>query len=373
MAGQLKVGGNIIASHSGVEGAGEVTLQNVTLGDSAVPSRSMNFRNKIINGDMRIAQRGTSSSVSGLLGMQIDRFQCEFYGVSVTHSQETLNNGLPYDNGLRYFYRMSNTSPSNNVTDYSRFTYKFESQDISCSGWNYKDSSSSIVISFYARSSLSGTYYLQLFAPNSSHQIRKSFTLVENVWKKIELTISGNSNLVFNNDVNHGLTMYIPAFYGTNWTDSSASLTDWQDYVNSNQTLDFNQNWCNTSSATFDITGVQLEAGTVPTPFEHRPYGVELALCQRYYSIISSVDCSAYYVAGQNAPTFNFSYPQTMRATPVITISRQSNDSTNLTSIIQRNQTPNSFNLYLSGTATGAVNFGHNGNEATLLMDAELL
>jgi hypothetical protein len=130
--------------------------------------------------------------------------------------------------------------------------------------------------------------------------------------------------------------------------------------------------WIRFSGTLSNLDKVMVEEGTVPTPFEHRPYGIELALCQRYYSIISSVDCCAYFVVGQSAPTFNFSYPQTMRATPTITISRQSNDSTNSTSIVQRNQTPNSFNLYLSGAATGAVCFGHNGNEATLLMDAEL-
>ena len=73
-------------------------------------ANNINFRNIIINGDMSIAQRGTSSSSSGY--QTVDRFRAEFSGVSVTQSQQSLTSGDPYDDGLRYFFRSANTSTS---------------------------------------------------------------------------------------------------------------------------------------------------------------------------------------------------------------------------------------------------------------------
>jgi len=374
MAGQLKVGGNIIASHSGVEGAGEVTLQNVTLGDSAVPSRSMNFRNRIINGDMRIDQRNAGASVTPTVTYTLDRWSAIHSGNTNKFSvQQNAGAVTPPVGFTNYLGVVSLSAHSLAANDYYQIKQVIEGFNVADFDWGTANARS-ITVSFWVRSSLTGNFGV-VVSWGSSGSNQRTYPILYSItsadtWEYKTITIPGDTTMAaggFETGNGGGVQLRFSLGGGATSAGTSGSWAA----VNY-QTVIGDTSVVSTNGATFYITGVQLEEGTVPTPFEHRPIGTELALCQRYYSIISSVDCSAYFVAGQNAPTFNFSYPQTMRATPAITISRQSNDSTNLTSIVQRNQTPNSFNLYLNGTATGVANFGHNGNEATLLMDAEL-
>ena len=112
----------------------------------------------------------------------------------------------------------------------------------------------------------------------------------------------------------------IAPHYGTDFTGSGAQLNAWHDRVGSDYFPDYTENWSNTASATFDVTGVQLEVGEKATPFEHRSYGDELARCQRYYyrhaeySTGGSVGIAAFYQASRIFVGVHF--PTTMRAQP---------------------------------------------------------
>ena len=119
------------------------------------------------------------------------------------------------------------------------------------------------------------------------------------------------------------------------------------------------------------IDQVQLERGTVATPFEHRSYGDELQRCQRYYYVNDSVDCCTYYPGSGNAPTENFQHPVQMRAAPSISLTRQSSDGS-ANSVTIRNITKSAFNLYWSGSGAAMHSFGHNGNPATYVAVSEL-
>jgi hypothetical protein len=282
---------------------------------------------------MTVAQRGTSSTSAGY--QTVDRFRNAFSGVAVTQSQETLTSGDPYDAGFRYFYRQTNTSVSSATSAYLQIEQRFEAQDVSQSGWNYKSSSSYITISFWARSSLAGTYYVQLRTHDGTEYRRNlSFTLSANTWEKIEVTTAGNSNLQIDNDNESGLTVFIAPHYGTDFTGGEeVSTTDWYDRNGQADAYypDYAQNWANTASATFDVTGVKLEVGPSSTSFIHRSYGEELALCQRYCfaqarygdgSIgIGDADGSTrvYSAAyGSDQSFIRFEYPVMMRANPEI-------------------------------------------------------
>ena len=77
--------------------------------------------------------------------------------------------------------------------------------------------------------------------------------------------------------------MYISQFWGTDRTDSGKSLNSWAAYSGTSRTPDFTSTWYTTDNATFELTGVQFEVGSQATAFEHRSFGEELSLCQRYY------------------------------------------------------------------------------------------
>jgi hypothetical protein len=275
-------------------------------------------RNLIINGAMNVAQRGTSSTSSG--HFTVDRFKQYFTQVSVTQSQQTLSSGSPYDEGFRYFVRMANTTTSSSTASQVEIQYRMEAQDLAQSGWNYKSTSSYVTFSFWARSSLAGTYYVTFRNSDANPlQYIASFTLVADTWTKVTHTIPGNSNVVFNNDNGIGLQIQIVPHYGTNLTGSGAQLNTWHDRSGSDYFPDYAQNWSNTSGATFDVTGVQLEVGSKATSFEHRTYGDELARCQRYCQVLGG-DSYKQVAAAMRATTTTakgqLKLVTTMRASP---------------------------------------------------------
>jgi hypothetical protein len=134
---------------------------------------------------------------------------------------------------------------------------------------------------------LAGTYTTFLrTADGTAYSYSKDFTLVADTWKKITCTIPGNSNLAVNNDTGSGLELYVVAHYGTDYTTSGHTDDAWIAYSNTDIAGDYAQSWTNSSSATFFLTGVQLEVGSTATPFEHEDIGTTLRKCQRYFELL---------------------------------------------------------------------------------------
>ena len=238
--------------------------------------------NLIINGGMRIAQRGTSATNSGY--GTVDRTKPEFSGVSVTQTQEALTSGGPYDDGHRYFLRCANTSTSSATSAYLQINQEIEAQNVATSGWKFTSSTSFVTMSFWARSSLAGTYNVLLKSHDGTAQgFTSAFTLVADTWKKIEVTVPGNSNITVNTDNGYGLRCYVVPHFGTDYTTSGHTSDAWQTLSGSNLAPDYAQNWSNTASATFDLTGWKVEVGQVSTPYPHEDIGTTLLKCQRYY------------------------------------------------------------------------------------------
>jgi hypothetical protein len=232
---------------------------------------------------MSIAQRGTSSASSGYY--TVDRWSNISNGGAFTQSQETLTSGSPYDEGFRNFLRMTNTTASTAASAYRIMSHNIEAQNVAQSGWNYTSPSSYITFLFWVRSSVSQNFYSQISSSDGTIQMYPFETgvLAANTWTKITKTIPGNANITIDNDNGAGLSISLAPFYGTDRTDNSMVVDSWQTFASNNRSPDYDTTWAGTTNATFDITGVQLEVGTVATPFEHRSYGQELALAQRYY------------------------------------------------------------------------------------------
>ena len=264
---------------------------------------------------MSVAQRGTSSTSTQI--QTVDRWGVSFGGVAVTQTQQSLTSGSPYESGFNNFIRAANTSTSSSTTSYIQFYQRIEAQYIANSGWNFKSSSSFITLSFWARSSLQGTYYAFVVTDDGTDYYRsKAFALSADTWTKVTFTIEGNSNLTINDDNGIGFTVNIVPHYGTGYTGSNANTTSWYTLVSNDYMPDFAQSWSESSSATFDVTGVQLEVGQVATPYKHENFADNLKRCKRYF--IKFSDSANYAIgAAEDSTRGIFAFPAPdMRANP---------------------------------------------------------
>ena len=301
--------------------AAELAKMGEVLTNSQIGGR----RNIIINGAMQVAQRGTSSTTSGY--DSVDRFNIAYGGGTITHTQEDLSSGSPYDDGFRKHLRLTTNGGSSASSDFCYIIQYVEAQNVANSGWDYTSSSSNIGVSFWVRTSLAGTYSCVVKSVDGTQRAFVTpVVLSANTWTKFTKVIPGDSGITVNNDTGSGLEFSIRPYSGTNYSDSGVSNNTWYDRSGSTQTPVYSENWQGTNNATFDLTGVQIEVGTV-TPFEHRSFGEELALCQRYYfqkikGNDEPVGVGVYKNSGQIR--VNVEFPTEMRSDPTVITSDSS-------------------------------------------------
>ena len=242
---------------------------------------------------MTVAQRASSTTSNGY-GF-VDRFQTSVGSLStggnVTRSQQSLSSSDtgPWQAGFRKYARMATVAAGTaNANAYIEIYTHLEAQDIANSGWDYVSASGKITISFWFRCSTNQTFYAYLRSRDGTSQAYAfSFTASgNNTWTKITHTIPGNSNLTFDDNNDSGLSLYWAPFFGTDYTNNK-TLNTWAAYDQNNQVPDMASTWLTSGAATWDITGVQLEVGSVATPFEHRSYGEELIRCKRYFNMVA--------------------------------------------------------------------------------------
>ena len=308
-----------------LDGSGNVTVPgNITLSGTATgfPTKATNL---VINGAMNVAQRSTSATVGDNSYATVDRFKLSQTGLDedVTQAQVDVASGTtPYTLGFRKAFKITNGNQTSGAgtSDLIVISTKLEAQDIANSGWNYLSASSNITLSFWVKSSVAQNFYFRVQATDGTtySYVMETGSLSADTWTKITKTIPGNSNLTFNNDNGEGLLIRWALFRGTANT-GTRPLNAWAAYDGSTRYPDNTSTWFTTNDATFEITGVQLEVGDTATDFEHRSYGQELALCQRYYQKFSGSSRWLYSIA----PGYNFRrlvnfFPVTMRTAPTM-------------------------------------------------------
>ena len=277
----VNVGTAVTISESGIEASGiGITVANINGGQ--IGGR----RNIIINGAMNVAQRGTSSTSTGY--QTVDRFTVLSGATDETPTQaqvDLTSSDTPYSLGFRKALKITNGNQSSGAgaSDYIEMMHKFEGQDIHTSGWDFTSTSSFITISFWIKSSVAQTFYGAFRITEAS--ANKQYTFAINAttsWQKITKTMPGASGLNPVNTNALGGWFNLIAFYGTSFT-GSMTLDQWNTVDTNAYVPDMTSTWYATNDATLEITGVQLEVGSQATPFEHRSFGEELDLCQRYY------------------------------------------------------------------------------------------
>ena len=312
-----------VNSIKGVGASTAAITVNNTDGSCTANLTNRTNRRLTINGAMLVAQRGVSFTASG--SFPVDRFEVGHSGTdeAPTIAQADVASGTtPYTLGFRKCYKITNGNQTGGAgsSDEIHISHKIEAQDLANSGWNYTSSSSFITLSFWVKSSVAQEFHGFLYAPNGSAQLY-SFSLGSlsaDTWTKVTKTISGNSNLTFNNDNGEGMNIRIACYKGS----STGSITQnqWAAFNTNLRYPTYTSTWYTTNDATFEITGVQLEVGSVATDFEHRSFGQELALCQRYFFNITGDNNTKSSVLGYANSSSNFravvNFPVPMRANP---------------------------------------------------------
>ena len=277
-----------VNSIKGVAASTAAITVNNTDGSCTANLTNRTNKNLIINGAFQVAQRGTSSTSTG--HQTVDRFECSFGGTdeAPTQAQADVASGTtPYTLGFRKCFKITNGNQTSGAgaADFLGIEYYVEAQDMANSGWNYTSSSSNVTLSFYIKSSVAQSFKGFLRSRDGSSQ-RYAFdtgSLSADTWTKVTKTIPGNSNLQFDNDNDKGLLIVLAAFWGGDYTDSSVTENVWASYVSGTRMKDNTSTWYTTNDATLEVTGFQLEVGSVATDFEHRSFAVEERLCKRYF------------------------------------------------------------------------------------------
>ena len=253
-----------------------------SLGAGATPNQSA-FKNIIINGDMSIAQRGTSQASITSSGYYIvDRFKFVDSNLGTfTMSQDTdLPTGQGFSKSLKVDCTTADASPAG--ADYLFLQTKFEGQNLQ---YIKKGTASaeSLTLSFWVKSVKTGTYIVQIEdVDNSSRFISKSYTIDSaSTWEKKTITFAGDTTGTLATDNSSSLELNFWLGAGTDRT-SGTLQTSWGSYTASNVAVG-QVNFADSTSNDFWITGVQLEAGTTASDFEFLPHVVNLKRCLRYF------------------------------------------------------------------------------------------
>ncbi len=245
------------------------------------------YRNLIINGDMQIAQRTTSSTgvTSGESLHTVDRWKV---GISNAGTWDiTQSTDVPTGQGFGNSLKLDCTTADASLTasDRVRFYQLIEAQN--CLGLkNGTSNAEKTTLSFWVKSNKTGTYTVSLYKGDSTARANGlTYTISSaDTWEKKTLTFDGDTTGGgIANDNGDGLHVYWYLAVGPNYTSGTFYNGTWGNYVQGDWVSSSQVNLADSTSNYINITGVQLEVGSGASDFEFLPYDVQLARCQRYY------------------------------------------------------------------------------------------
>jgi len=311
---QLKVGTGVTITTGGITGI--TSINSGQLGGS---------RNVIINGAMVVNQRGFTGTAGTTTdgAYTTDRFYIAHnMDGAVSAGQTTMNStvgGNAYADGFNsaLHYRVTTADASLSSSQYASIVQGIEGFNVQ----GFKKGTANAqqyTLSFWVRSSLTGTYIAELYDADNTRQVSKSYTIdTANTWEKKTLTYPADTTGVFDND--NGASLYVQWFLAAGSTYSGGTLnTSWASVTDANRAAG-QVNFLATAGNNFFLTGVQLEVGPTATEFERRSFGDELARCQRYYYTIANGNNKPIASVGAWSTSAVYGiihFPVTMRAAP---------------------------------------------------------
>lgn len=277
MSGTLKV----TTLQDGASAVANLTFDtngNTTAGGTVAMASSF-LRNRIINGAMQIDQRNAGASTTPTAsGYNVDRWNVLISQASKFSVQQNAGSVTPPTGFTNYLGFTSLSSYSVLAGDYFINRQAIEGYNMSDLAWGTANAKT-VTLSFQVYSSLTGTFGGALQNNASTRSYPFSYSIpVANTWTTVSVTIAGDTSGTWQTTTNTGIFVCFSLGMGSTYSGTAGSWAA-TNYLSTTGAVSV----VGTNGATFYITGVQLEVGTVATPFERRQYGQELMLCQRYY------------------------------------------------------------------------------------------
>jgi hypothetical protein len=254
----------------------------------ATAASGFGFKNRILNGAMMIDQRNAGASVTASVGNAItytlDRWAYYATQTSKFTVQQNAGSVTPPTGFKNYLGVTSSAATTVGVGDIFLIRQGIEGLNISDLGWGAAGAAS-VTLSFWVRSSLTGTFSGSLTNNAADRGYAFTYTIsAANTWEQKTVTIAGDTSGTWL--TTNGAGIYVGFSLGTG-ANFSGTANTWvgTGFINGNSSA---VNVVATNGATFYITGVQLEKGSTATSFDYRPYGTELTLCKRYLPIYNS-------------------------------------------------------------------------------------
>jgi hypothetical protein len=306
-----------LASNNGTTAVTIDTAQNATFAGYANMPNTFGFKNRIINGAMVIDQRalGTWTNTTSDT-YTLDRWQFGSSQASKFTAQQSSTAPTGFINSM-----LITSSSAYTVGASETFNLIQRIEGLNCTDLAWGSASAqTVTLSFWVRSSLTGTFGGALTNSAFNRSYPYSYTISSaNTWEYKTVTIAGDTSGTWLTTNGAGIVVRFSLGTGSSLSGTAGAWSG-SGLISATGATSV----VGTNGATFYITGVQLEKGSTATSFDYRPYGTELALCQRYYWKITQGAAEAYGIAGGgvsgNACWMTFGYPVTMRASPTTTV-----------------------------------------------------
>ena len=297
----------------------------ITLDGQFNSASSMGFKNRIINGAMVIDQRNAGASVStaSVNPFTVDRWQVVSSPASKFTAQQNAGSITPPAGFTNYLGITSSSAYSSAAGDLIYILQSIEGYNTADLGFGTANAVT-VTLSFRVYSSLTGTFGGALRNYGSTRSYPFTYTISSaNTWTTISITIAGDTSGTWVGASNAGsMVVFFNLGSGSTYqgTAGAWAAADYRSATGATSVV-------GTNGATFYITGVQLEKGSTATSFDYRPYGTELALCQRYYEIYDSaiLFLTKLRESDRNRRG-NFFFKVSKRAAPTITLITSSTD-----------------------------------------------
>jgi hypothetical protein len=255
-------------------------------------------RNIIINGAMNVAQRSTSTTGIGANGnvFVVDRFKTF---ASSTAGRATVSQTADGPSGFANCLKLDCTTADTSIAaaEFFGVAYDFEGQDLQQLKKGTSDAEK-VTLSFYVKGNAAATYTCELKDNDNTRIIAQTFAVTTS-WNEIVLTFNADTTGALDDDTASSLSLNIWLHAGSTYNGGTFTSNVWASQTIANRVAD-ETSFFDSTDREFFLTGVQLEVGSVATPFEHRSFGEEFDLCLRYYEKSSAYGVAEDSTAGAN-------------------------------------------------------------------------